>query len=114
MSLISRLNEQPASTVEKLDLEELAALIKWLKPLTGEVWDLRYGVYEARLSNNDVGAAIYIPTRFPYRSPELKRRVAAVLRALGWERVTGPIRCHKGNPPERGYRRPVKSGASQP
>jgi hypothetical protein len=107
MSLISRLNEQPPSTLEKIEKAEIVAIFRWLTPLQGEVWELGNGHREQRLSNADVAAVLYTPTRFPYKSLYLTRRVADAMKALGWVKAVGSLRCHRDRAPERGYRRPA-------
>jgi predicted P-loop ATPase len=98
-------------------VKEPNALVDQLANLHGEVWTVNGGK-EERASVADIGVALGLIGVDMVRIHGLGRRIAEAMMELKWEKAPGTLRCHKGQDPVTGYRRPlieqdVTSGSEQ-
>jgi hypothetical protein len=87
-------------------VKEPNALVDQLANLHGEVWTVNGGK-EERVSVFDISIALGLPAVDMIRIHGLGRRIAEAMLELKWEKAPGTLRCHKGQDPVTGYRRPL-------
>ncbi len=87
-------------------VKEPNALVDQLANLHGEVWTVNGGK-EERVSVADIGIALGLMGVDMVRIHGLGRRIAEAMMELKWEKAPGTLRCHKGQDPVTGYRRPL-------
>jgi predicted P-loop ATPase len=97
-------------------------LVDLLADLHGEAWHVD-GKEEERVSTADIRAHLGMQPVDAARSHGIGRRILDAMKALGWTKARGTLRCHKkqgpmigGTPdpsytqPTKGYTRPLSSG----
>jgi Virulence-associated protein E len=87
-------------------VKEPNELVDQLENLRGEVWAVNGG-NEERISVADISTALGLMGVDRVRIHGLGRRIAEAMMELKWEKAPGTIRCHKGQDPVTGYRRPL-------
>jgi virulence-associated protein E/bifunctional DNA primase/polymerase-like protein len=87
-------------------VKEPNELVDQLANLRGEVWTVNGGK-EERISVAEIGGTLGLMGVDRVRIHGLGRRIAEAMMELKWEKAPGTIRCHKGQDPVTGYRRPL-------
>ena len=87
-------------------VKEPNELVDQLANLRGEVWTVNGGK-EERISVAEIGGKLGLMGVDRVRIHGLGRRIAEAMMELKWEKAPGTIRCHKGQDPVTGYRRPL-------
>jgi predicted P-loop ATPase len=87
-------------------VKEPNELVDQLANLRGEVWTVNGG-REERVSVAEIGIALGLIGVDRVRIHGLGRRIAEAMMELKWEKASGTLRCHKGQDPVTGYRRPL-------
>jgi len=87
-------------------VKEPNELVDQLVDLRGEVWTVN-GEKEERVSVADIRAALGLLGVEMIRIHGLGRRIADAMMELKWKKAPGTLRCHKGQDPVTGYRRPL-------
>jgi hypothetical protein len=87
-------------------VKEPNELVDQLADLRGELWTVN-GEKEERVSVADIRAALGLLGVEMIRIHGLGRRIADAMMELKWKKAPGTLRCHKGQDPVTGYRRPL-------